>query len=81
MAGYVTHLAFYETHMTSSTCTPCLFASTKGSVMIRYSITLPPPRDRNVVLNKAVDAGKCSESLQVHLRIDVVQGRHWVEHV
>ena len=60
LAGYVTHIAFYETHLTSSnTCTPCMLASTKGSAIIRYTLTLPPPRDRNDTINRAFIAGEC----------------------
>ena len=25
---------------------PCLFAATAGSMMIRYSLTVPPPQER-----------------------------------
>ena len=42
----------YDNHFVMFTCTgsnqmePCLFAVTAGSMMIRYSLTIPAPQER-----------------------------------
>ena len=57
LAGVVSHLAFYETHVSGGGASPCVIASTMGSIVIRYSFTLPEPQDRLVQINRAFIAG------------------------
>jgi len=58
MAGCVTQIAFADTHVSGGGSNPSVFAATMGSVVIRYSLTLPRPNDRLVEVNRAFIAGK-----------------------
>jgi lethal(2) giant larvae protein len=58
MMGVVTHLTFADTFVSGRGPAACVFASTMGSVVIRYSITLPHPDSRLVDINRATPIGK-----------------------
>ena len=57
MAGYVTNLCFAETHVSGGGPQACVFASTMGSVVVRYSLSLPEPAERLAQINRAFLAG------------------------
>lgn len=57
LSGVVSHLCFADTHVAGSGANPAIFASTMGSSIIRYSISLPDPRKRLTELNKAFISG------------------------
>ena len=57
MAGFVTNLCFAETHVSGGGPQACMFASTMGSVLIRYSLSLPEPAERLAQINRAFLAG------------------------
>ena len=59
LSGVVSSLCFADTHVAGGGTSPAIFASTMGSSIIRYSITLPDPRKRLSELNKAFVAGTC----------------------
>ena len=58
LAGYVTHLVFAETYVSSGAPSASVFASTMGSVVVRYHITLPPPQKRLHAINRALVVGE-----------------------
>ena len=58
LAGVVSHICFSDTHVSGGGTSPALFAATMGSSVIRYQLTLPDPRERLSVINKAFIAGK-----------------------
>ena len=60
MLGYVTHLSFCDTHSTGGGTTPTVFASTMGSFLIKYCLTLPDTKDRLTQINTFSPAGKCT---------------------
>ena len=54
----MSHLCFTDTHVAGGGTSPAIFASTMGSSVIRYTLTLPDPRERLSQINKALIAGK-----------------------
>ncbi len=58
-AGFVTHICFAETHVTGGGPQASLWVSTKGSSVIRYSLTIPEPAERLSQINRALVAGTC----------------------
>ena len=60
MAGFVTNLCFAETHSSGGGPHASVFASTMGSTLIRYSLSLPEPAERLAEINRAFVAGEGS---------------------
>ncbi|KAL5473149.1 hypothetical protein EMCRGX_G027597 [Ephydatia muelleri] len=50
--GTVSNLVFAETYVTGGGTDASITASTMGSVIVRYGLSLPPPESRTTVLNQ-----------------------------
>jgi len=66
-AGLVSHLCFAETHAAGGGPHAAVFASTMGSSLIRYTLTLPEPAERLAQINRAIIAGQSQTCVRICL--------------